>query len=331
MRSCGLVLLGGLALGCGGGGGGPDADRADGARPDARRLDAEPIPPDAYHPPDGVYRFVIDSVTVPATAPLADQLGFDLDGDGTIDNQFGQILAALRSASGSDPQPGVDARVDRGEILLLAAVRPCDDGTCLSTYQGANPVPAPCTDPEVLATCRQHLQGTASFDLDVAAPTDTRVDGVLGGGTFTGGPGTLLVPVAVFDEVVVVEVVRARAALRQVTGTAFTASKLGGGVPAVVIDDAVIPALHRSIVAVVAADCTGLGETCGCRSGSTAETMLAIFDDDADCAVSVDEVRDNAVIRTLFRPDLDTDGDGEADALSIGVGVTGIAASFEVP
>src|SRR5688500_13103928 len=71
------------------------------------------------------HTYVVDSVSVPLDAPSADELGFDLDGDGTIDNQLGNILAALRQAAGGgtlDIQGGIDESIDNGSILLLANI-----------------------------------------------------------------------------------------------------------------------------------------------------------------------------------------------------------------
>ena len=80
---------------------------------------------------------------------------------------------------------------------------------------------------------------------------------------------------------------------------------------------------------IIAADCTGGSPPeCGCADGSTGETMIGIFDDNGDCAVLLQEFRDNSLVVTLFRPDVDTDDDDVNDALSVGVGVSAVAATF---
>jgi hypothetical protein len=57
------------------------------------------------------HTYVVDSITVPDDNASSDALAFDLDGDGDIDNQLGDVLIALKQAAGSgsfDLQGSVD-------------------------------------------------------------------------------------------------------------------------------------------------------------------------------------------------------------------------------
>src|SRR5688572_17165734 len=68
----------------------------DGEVPDAEIPDAEV--PDAMPPClECETGYVFDSLTVPTSAQESADLGFDLDGDGTVDNQMGNIFSALAS------------------------------------------------------------------------------------------------------------------------------------------------------------------------------------------------------------------------------------------
>ena len=60
----------------------------------------------------------------------------------------------------------------------------------------------------------------------------------------------------------------------------------------------------------------------------------------ADCKVSLEEVKDSNLIKSLLTPDvdlMDSTGafnplkDGEKDSLSLGVGFTAISGSFPIP
>lgn len=323
MRTIATILV--ILAGCGG-----DPPSS----PDAAAPDAEAPPPDAAVP-DAIppceecpVGYVFDSLEVPTDADQAEQLGFDLDGDGTVDNQMGNILSALTQAGGGDlslPEENTRA-VDRGEILLLAAIDECLPGLCLFTYHGSDAAPTPCADPAD-PICRRHLDGNGQFSID--PPTDRFVPGTLVAGSFSGGPGQMVLELSLGGAPARLELVEARAQLAGVSDTGITGGKLGGAIPDVFVQTELIPSIHASVAAIIAEDCTGGAPPfCGCADGSTGETMVGIFDEDGDCAVPLDEFRKNSLIVTLFRPDVDTDGNDTPDALSIGVGVTGVTATF---
>jgi hypothetical protein len=291
------------------------------------------------------HTYVVDTVTVPTEAanpdPAIDEFGFDLDGDGTTDNQLGNILSALVSAAGSgslDIQAGVDTSVDDGSILLLANITATSlssaAGAGFSIYLGTNPSPAPCTDVADPTTCRQHLDGNGTFDIDTTQDAQGTVAGNIVGGTFTNSvPGTLALQISFQGSPVNLTLVDAHAQVTGITDGQFGASKLGGGVPDSNIQNDVIPAVQAAVAGIIADDCgqpTGVGD-CMCLDGSTGNTLIGIFDDNDDCQVPLDEFRANTLIMTLLRPDVDTDGDGELDALSVGVQATGVAGAFTVP
>jgi len=54
-----------------------------------------------------VHRFAIDTITLPTMNAQVDELGDDLDGDGTIDNQLGVVLLGL-TATGDATSHGAD-------------------------------------------------------------------------------------------------------------------------------------------------------------------------------------------------------------------------------
>ncbi|MCA9678520.1 MAG: hypothetical protein H6708_17245 [Kofleriaceae bacterium] len=309
-----------LSLGlvaCGGGGGDDDDD----------------VQPTGDH-----YHYVVDSVTIPLDSTSATALGMDLDGDGTVDNQLGNILSALIQAGGQslDLQGSIDTSVLQGDILLLADLQTTDlsaaSAVGFSLYLGTNPNPAPCTDPNDITTCGQHLNGDATFDVDPSQPTGARVVGTIAGGTFNGGPGDLGLQIALSaGSPINLRLVNARARVTGITGTDLGNSIVAGAVPDENIQNDVIPAVHTTVSNVIADDCTGSGTDCGCTADSTGLTVLGIFDDDGDCTVTLDEIRMNSLIVTLLRPDVDTDGDGTNDALSVGVGATAIGATYTQP
>lgn len=315
-----IMLLATMSLGLVACGGGDDDDTT--------------IIPEGDH-----HHYVVDSVTIPLNSSQAEDLGFDLDGDGTVDNQLGNILSALIQAGGGgslDLQGSIDESVDAGEILLLADVQATSLSSAanvgFSLFLGANPTPAACTDPDDPLTCRQHLDGNGSFDIDPATPDDVVVGGNIVGGTFNGGPGDLALQIALdAGNPINLRLIEARARLTGIATDGIDDAIIGGAIPQEDIDNEVIPAVHGTVTDIIAEDCTGSGADCGCMADSTGLTLLGIFDDNEDCAVPLAELQENSLIMTLLRSDVDTDGDGEEDALSVGVGATAVAGTFDQP
>jgi hypothetical protein len=286
------------------------------------------------------HTYVVDTVSIPLDADEAEELGFDIDGDGTVDNQLGNILSALIQAGGGDLdlQGSITESVDAGEILLLADIQATSLSQAANAgfrlYLGTNPNPAPCTNPDDPLTCRQHLDGSGTFDVDPSSPTDVTVGGNIVGGRFTEGrPGDLALQIAFGETAINLTLVEARAEINGITEAGFEQSKVGGAVPDSVVQGEVIPAVSTAVNDIMTEDCPAPRSppTCGCVADSTGETLMGIFDENGDCDVPEQEVRENSLIVTLLRPDVDTDGDDEPDALSVGVGATAVAATFTVP
>jgi len=99
------------------------------------------------------------------------------------------------------------------------------------------------------------------------------------------------------------------------------------------LDESLMPIIHTSLSASVAIDCLE-GE---CFPGSHGETFLALFDEDEDGEIGLEELRENSLIGALFAPDLDMlDADCDIrprcdelkDSLSAGVAFSAVRASF---
>ncbi len=292
--------------------------------------DDDDVQPEGDH-----YHYVVDSVEIPLDSDQAEELGFDLDGDGTIDNQLGNILSALVQAGGEslDLQASIDTGVAQGDILLLADVQATDLSSASAVgfgiFLGTNPTPAPCTDANDMV-CGHHLDGSGSFTVDPTGPQNQKVVGNISGGTFAGGPGNLSMQISLAaGSSIDLTLVNARAEISGVTATSLGSSRIGGAVPEDNVQNDVIPAVHTTVAGIVDEDCTGVGTDCGCVG--TGATVQGIFDTDNDCSVTLEEIRANSLIVTLLRSDVDTDGDGTADALSIGVGATAIGATYTQP
>jgi hypothetical protein len=292
-------------------------------QPDAMMPDT-PAPP-----PPTIERWIVSTQIVPKTTMEARALGLDLNGDGVVDNQFGAVLATLYG-QGLDIQASVDTAIARGTILMLgeAALGGADPTAATYTmYTGANPQPAPCTTPTD-TTCRHHLDGTGTFAVAATSAHDPPLTGTIANGTLVAGPGHLQVTLLVGITPVVLDLLGARVRLQAVTPASLGQSVLAGAITQDQRDARIYPALQDGIKAAVAADCTATGTPpgCGCAAGSLGATYLNLFDTSPkDCLVTLDEIRNNTLIKSLLAPDVTVEGQS---ALSVGFGVTAVKAAF---
>lgn len=271
--------------------------------------------------------YVVDRVLVPTTSNQAMMYGLDLDGNGSVDNLIGQDLATI-AGMGANVQGGVDTAVNTGQILMLADIQTTafDNATDagFTLYAGTNPMPAPCSGPTD-TTCRHHLDGTGTFDV-AAMPRDPALSGSFVSGTYTGGPGHLPIQISVEGANLSLDLIGARVKV-MATSTNITSAILAGGVTQTDRDTKIYPALSTAFNATIATDCTALTSPpgCGCASGSTGATLISLFDTNHDCSVSVDEIKNNALVSALFSPDVTLEGQ---KCLSVGVSVTAVPATF---
>lgn len=278
-------------------------------------------------PPSMRRTYVVSSIDVPTTASESSATGRDLDGDGTIDNQLGQVFASFMSASDLDLQSNMNERVQRGDAIMLVELLAesfLADPTALGrAMQGANPTPAACTDPEDLV-CGRHLEGSASFEVVATAPA--RSSGTIAAGRAELGPGASVLPIALDRAVTWLPLIGAHVEA-ETSPASLMAGTLTGVIPSAEIDATLIPSFHAAIVAMIARDCP----EGACMPGSSGESLRQIFDASGDGMVTLEEVRTNSLARSLVAPDVDLDGDGTPDGLSAGVGFTAVGATFAAP
>lgn len=282
--------------------------------------------------------YVVSQVAIPETPAQATALGLDIDGisnDG-IDNNLGTLLASIGSvASGLDLQGSLDESVDTGSIILLTNVKAkaLDNASRVGmwVYVGANPTPPAC-DGAGDTTCRKHLTGSATFEIDDSAGTDGFLAGNIMAGKFTGGPGTVTLQIALSGAPIELPLQLARAEINVSANGIASGSKIGGAIAKSDLDSKVYPAIHTTVNDLLVRDCgptPRTGADCGCGSGSTGSSILGFLDNDNNCDVTVAEV--SATIDSLLTLDIDLDGNDQNDAVSLGVGVTAVKGAFTVP
>ena len=300
----------------------------------ARPIDAIPdAPPDALldapAPPANAHRFVVDHEHLPTNNNEARMYGLDLNGDATVDNQLGMVIATF-SGMGLSTQPGLDHAIDTGAIEILADVEAADLTTAaqatVALFDGTNAMPAPCHGSGD-TTCRHHLAGTATFDVASTSAHDTPLAGAIVAGVLDAGPGTLHLRTMILGAPVDLQLIGARVRLTQPSDTGIMTGIIAGAITQTEIDASLIPALQAAVTAQIAVDCSALTTPpgCGCADGSTGKTFIALFDANQNCAVTTDEIKNNSLIMSLLSPDVTIDA---MPALSLGVGVSAVHAAF---
>ena len=247
---------------------------------------------DVIGPFTGGHRFVVDRVDVPMTNTAAREFADDLDGDGTVDNQAGMVIATLFGIGDANTH-GADA-VASGAVASFVLVEADDlafDASVGVTYFGAD------GDPATVAGGR--LEG------GVFVSNRTRTTNVP-------GDATLVLPV--FQDVAPahVPVVGVEIDLVSDRRGGFTGT-LRGGIPA----DVATTVVGEGVLAMI-------------RARPQSHLSLArMVDTNHDGTLTVAEIAASSIIGSLTAPDVQLfSGDrfdpqpdrDEPDALSLGIG-----------
>jgi hypothetical protein len=296
------------------------------------------------------YALVANKVFVPTNNNQAREYGLDLNNDKTVDNQLGMVLGTL-SGQGFDVQGAIDEAVAEGSIILLVDFQTTSfsaaGGAGLSIKLGDVPTPAACNAGEMYecklgngtecntgeagctcAGCGRHLNGAGSFTIDPSSPMDAVVRGKVVGGTFTGGPGDIHLEISLGGTgAIALDLIGARAKATGISDAGMESVILAGALTKEDLDTKVIPAIHGQIEPLITEDCpTPAAPDCGCMAGSTGKTILNLFDTmPKNCAVTVDEIKNNTLIQSLLAPDVTVDG---KMALSLGIKATAVKGTF---
>ncbi len=288
--------------------------------------------------------YVASDVTVPTTLAAAAGFAFDLDGDGEADNALGGVTAMLADPANDGVQPvePTTAAIAAGTLVYLHALgaRDFSDDAAATwqVYVGTATEAPPAFD------------GTDTFSVDAAGPTDAVLQAVITSGRVNAGPGNLFVPIVLTPGAAPIRVPVAGAFLdADVDNYGCVSGRIGGGIAKPAVDTLVVPALASAFDAIVAASGAACraSATSGDTSACTADaaSVLARFDSSPkDGEITAVELTNEAVTRTLLTPDVDlvaadehyaptvpTDAAWDAEAVSFAVGFTCSRASFDAP
>jgi hypothetical protein len=290
-------------------------------------------------------QFVANTLVVPMDRM---QFGMDLNGDGKVDNQLGNIIGAL-SANNLNTQDGVDQSVCKGSVVLGVKVTSGD-----STYQNDQETGALAqvgksfnyTGPTMCTTGAggPKYDGTDTFMLD-SSFSGAQFAGRIANGLYSSNsPVTTTHPVEIKLQLPLVsgaapvslDIIGAHIQFR-VSSSGLMSGQINGAIKSTDVQNTIIPNVAMLLDQRVTANPTG----------STEKQILQIFDIGCtgmpqlkgDGHIAVCEVADNSIIKNVLNPDVQMfDAAGNyhpnpanttKDSLSLGLGFTGVKATFQ--
>ena len=285
-------------------------------------------PPDLWRPPTFAEQLVISAVTLPVNRA---QYAVDVDGDGKPEDQFGGVVGFLKTA-GFNLQTNIDSTIAVGDglnLLSLASIDKTfmmDNGAQLTMYTA-------------LAQNPPDFTGSGTFAIDKTVPKGV-LNGDLENSYFLSlDPLSIPSPATVYIHLVLAHLqnmtpvainmplVGARIQLTN-QGMGMWQGQLNGGLHQTDIDTILIPGLTMAL------DETEQEPGCPMEC----QQVKAQFDTNMDGHVTLEEVRNNILVQTLLKPDVQlfdmngkwhpTVGAPNADSISIGVGFNAVGASF---
>lgn len=323
-----LLLTGFLVVGCGddstGGGNNNNVCVVDGFCDDAAGENVHNCPADCVVQctladiSGDAHDFLVSELFIPDTSATAKENGVDLDGDGTVDNKLGTILALVAQQGGDfDINVSVNAEITEGNLLLVGR---------MFVDQWGN-------DDEVLAQVLQAVvvdatpvfEGNDVVALNPDTPQDLYLCGRLINNTLEAGPDNLRI-VFPIPEIGTLDITLAKAQLiGRTLETGWEDVIIGGGLSKHEIETKLYPTVLDWLNDEIQEDPTG----------SMATTVLDMLDDNcvdsiegcdpkpagcaADGVIHVDELKCNALLNSALAPDVDLSGDGVKDHISLGL------------
>jgi hypothetical protein len=250
------------------------------------------------------FGYVTSELRLPATSADVRSLGFDLDGNGSIDNALGNLLVLAGGAVSAGDAVASGAMIQL-HVLETPSLADADHASW-TVYRGE-----PSTPPD--------YSGHGTFT--VAEGASGTLAGAIAGGTFRGGPAPVPISLPFGDGSVPMEFALERVAVQAAVTAEGCEGKLGGAIPSGDFETQFVPAVALAINTMIAAD----------PNSTQVAAILALLDTNDDRVVDADELLANPMFAALARPDVDLDGDGATDAFGIGLGFACVSASFDVP
>lgn len=271
--------------------------------------------------------FVVSRLILPDAA-TASKTGADLDGDGVIDNALGGVLGALAAVSSSmGLQEELDGSVYSGDAVMLIRLQAASftdaPSAVAQAWRGANQTC--CTDSKDVAACKAEAAAGCFSGNHVFTPhpTDdysTILGGAITAGAIRYGPSKLTLALNISGGSTLDLSLLSVYLLGRLDSPGIADGVIAGALPKAELDGKVIPAIT---------DILNNELTDPSTPQATIDTILSLFDSNADKIIAVSEVQGNALIQSFLGGDVDVDKDGTME-LSLGIGFEAVPAVIQV-
>jgi len=251
------------------------------------------------------YEYVLSDIYVPES--LAEGVGRDFDGNGSIDNKLSSMMSLLLSESREFAiNDSLDEGIANGTVVVLGRIMTQsftgDPGVSVSIFRGTY-------TGEYTADI---LSGSGTFTWDPEEPNVGTLCGrIYGAGITQAGPGdiTLSLPV---NENMQLSLVLHHARLEGITSAdGWTDMVLSGAVLPEDLKDTIIPNYVDNVNADIAADPAGsqfILDTFDNRCSTELAACVANPDCASDGVITETELRCNSIINTILTPDITVEG-----------------------
>lgn len=288
---------------------------------------------------DHTQRFVTNQILLPLQRS---DYAIDLNGDGHVDNQLGNVIGAL-AGQNLDSQAAMNAAVAAGDALLLV------DETSNDAAFAADPSCGRAGAQQAAAHASPDFTGSGTFTPDGASMRGA-FGGAIAGGLFDATqPASMTTPVeldvklAIGPGLVKLHVVGAHLSFTYASGK-LTGGKLQGVVRAADVTNVVVPTLASELNDDVQTDPSSdqskqllqIFDVGGCTAGSTNFDGTTAASNDGKIAVC--EVAGSSIVSSVLAPDVqmfDAAGNYHPnpantthDAFSLAVAFTAVGATF---
>jgi hypothetical protein len=272
------------------------------------------------------YGYVSSELRLPTDNTEARDFGRDVDGDGAIDNQLGQVLATLASM-GFDFPGALNQAVQSGDLLMLHELKtPSLAKTKDATWQVFYGEPTPSPD----------FSGSGSFTIASDGPGTAKLPAKIKNHKVSTAANHITIQLDLGDVVYPLNLELGRV-FATCAKSGCSDGRINGALNGDDVDLGLLPALASHWWAQVQRDCPGPGPA-SCASNTEGQRAQNMFDANDDLVITAQEVRENSLIQALFALDLDlwkANGkpgqDGELDAMSFGLGFEAVQAQLARP
>ena len=243
--------------------------------------------------------------------------GVDMTGDGKVDNRLGTLLSGLSGIHPSmDLQADLDSQIQKGNLLLLQEVRSS------SLTSSASATVRVGFGKDLDGKPGDNFSGKEPFVFDPKVPTSDTINGAIKAGAASFGPGELVGPVALGKVFVAMQLRRAQIRAK-VSASGMTDGVLAGAIRIEDVKNTLLPGLATEMTR----------QYHDPSLTANGKILVEFFDTNKDKTVTVQELLNNNLVKTLVlnQPDVDTNKDGKPDAISMGVGFTAVSCTINPP